>query len=110
QPVDQRLQMREAAELSETRGRLLEIETGEGVGIGAVRLDTEAVEKGAPDKMRRSSGHGADPEIDARFAKIHRQQLRMRVGHVQDARVSEVLEVIDTGGIGATRFQRQPTG
>ena len=55
QSVDQRLQMRKAAELAETCRRFLEIEKGEGVGVGAVGLDAEPVEKGAADQMRRPS-------------------------------------------------------
>ena len=35
QAVDQRFQVREAAELAETGGGFLEIEKGEGVGVGA---------------------------------------------------------------------------
>ena len=72
QPVDQRLQMREAAKLAEAACGLLEIEKREGVGVGAVRLDAEAVEEGAADQVRRLACHRADPEIDARLAKIDR--------------------------------------
>ena len=110
QAVDQRLQVCEAAELAEARGGFLEIETGEGVGAGAVRLDAEPVEEGAADQMRRLAGHRADPEIDARLAKIDRQQLRMGVGHVQDARVAEALEIVDAGVVGAARDPRQACG
>ena len=103
QAVDQRLQMREAAELAEADGGFLEIETGEGVGIGAVGLDPKSIEKGAAHQMRRPSLHRADAEIDTRFAEIHRQQLRMRVGHVQDARIAEAFEIVDAGVVGAAR-------
>ena len=101
QPVDQRLQMREAAELAEPRGAFLEIETGEGIGIGAIGLDAEAIEESLADQMRRLALHRADAEIDARLAKIHRQQLRMGVGHVQDARVAEAFEIVDALRVGA---------
>ena len=46
-PVDQRLQMRKAAELAESPGGLLEFDAGEGIGVGAVGPDAEAVEEGA---------------------------------------------------------------
>ena len=80
QALDQRLQMREAAELAEAGRGFLEIETAEGVGVGTVGPDAKSIEKGAADQMRWFSLHRADPEIDARFANIHRQQLRVRVG------------------------------
>ncbi len=107
QPVDQRLQMRKAAELAEPYRGLLEIEAGEGIGVGAVGPDAETVEKGAADQMRRPALHRADAEIDARLAKIHRQQLRMGIGHVQDARIAEALEVVDARRVGAAREPRQ---
>src|SRR5205085_3388203 len=96
-PVDQRLQMREAAEFAEAGGRFLEIDAGEGISVGAVRLDVEPVEKGPADQMRRFPLQGADPEIDARFAKIDRQKLRVRVGDMQDARIAEAFEIVDAG-------------
>ncbi len=93
--------------LPKRRGGLLEIEKGEGVGVGAVRLDAEAIEKGAADQMRRLALHRADAEIDARLAKIHRQQLRMRVGHVQDARIAEAFEIVDAALSARAREPRQ---
>src|SRR6195256_711595 len=99
--------MREAAEPAEAGGGLFEIEEGESVGIGAVRPHAEAFEEGAADQMRRLAGHRADPEIDAGFAKIHRQQLRVGVGDVQDARIAEALEVVNAGALGAAREPRQ---
>src|ERR1700704_3654732 len=102
--------MREAAEPAEAGGGLFEIEEGESVGIGAVRPHAEAFEEGAADQMRRLAGHRADPEIDAGFAKIHRQQLRMGVGHVQDAGIAEAFEIVDACRVGAAREARQAPG
>jgi hypothetical protein len=107
QPVDQRLQMREAAELAKACGGFLEIDRCEGVGVGAVRPNSEPVEKGAAYQMRRLSLHRADPEIDARFAKVGRLQLRMRVGDVQDTCVAEAFEIVNACAVGAARYQRQ---
>src|SRR5882672_10089315 len=102
--------MREATEPAEAGGGFFEIETGEGVGIGAVRPHAKAFEKGAADQMRRLSGHRADPEIDAGLAKIHGLQLRMGVGHVQDAGIAEAFEIVDAWRIGAAREPRQARG
>src|SRR3979411_3290607 len=102
--------MRKTAELAEACGGFLEIEKGEGVGVGAVGPDAESIEKGAADQMRRLSFHRTDAEIDAGFAKIHRQQLRMGVGHVQDAGIAEAFEIVDACRVGAAREARQAPG
>src|ERR1700738_1574116 len=77
---DQGLEMRKAAKLAKAHGGFLEIDGGEGIGVGTVGPDADPIEKGAADQMRRLSLHDADAEIDARFAEIHRQQLRVGVG------------------------------
>ena len=102
--------MGEAAELAEAGSGFLEIDTGEGVGVGAIGPDGEPVEKRAAHQMRRLALHRAQPEIDARLTKIHRQQLRMRVGHVQDARVAETFDIVDAGVVRAARHARQDAG
>jgi hypothetical protein len=103
QLVDQRLQMRKAAEPAEPAGGLLELDAGKGVSVGAVGSDAEAVEERLADQVRRLAGHRTDAEIDAGLAEEHRLQLRMGVGRVQDARVTEAFEVVDARGIGAAR-------
>src|SRR3954466_203337 len=106
QAVDQRLEMCEAAELAKTQGRLLEIETGEGMGVGAVALDAEPLQKSAPDEMRRLTCQRADPDVDARLAEMNWQQLGMRIGDVQDARIAEALEIVHAGALGSPRDPR----
>src|SRR3981081_4415719 len=102
--------MRKTAELAEACGGFLEIEKGEGVGVGAVGPDAESIEKGAADQMRRLSFHRADAQIDARFAEIPRQQLRVSVGHVQDARIAEAFEIVNAGIVGRACETRPSTG
>src|ERR1700712_2535761 len=97
--------MREAAELAEPSSVLLELDAGESIGIGAVGADAETVEKGLADQVRRVAQHRADADIDARLAKIDRLELRMRVGHVQDARIAEAVEIV--GAVGAASAPRQ---
>ncbi len=107
QPVDQRLQVGEAAELAESSGGFFKFDIGEGIGVGAVGADTEAIEEGFSDQMRRVAPHGADAEIDAWLAKKHRPELRMHIRDVQDAGVAEALQIVHARIVGATRQPRQ---
>jgi hypothetical protein len=97
--------MREAAELAEPGGGFLEFDKGEGVGIGAVGADAEAIEKSLADHMRRVALHGADADIDARLAEIDRLELRMRIRHVQDARIAEAVEIVGAVGTAGEPWQ-----
>ena len=110
QAVDQRLQMREAAEPAVAVRGLREIEIGEGVRQPRFRRDAEMLEKGLADQMRRPAGHAADAEIDARLAEIHRRKLRMRVGHVQHARIAELADVVEIVGFGGAGEARNDAG
>src|SRR6185437_14706 len=92
-----RLQMRKSAELAEARGGFLEIKEREGVDVGAVGLDAKPVEESMADQMRRLALHRADSEVDVRLAEKHRLQLRMGIGHVQDARIAEAREIVNAG-------------
>src|ERR1700739_3060394 len=56
--------------------------------------------------MRRLSLHRAEPKIDAGFAKISRQQLRMGVGDMQDTRIAEAFEIINACVVGTVRATR----
>src|SRR5690349_13741504 len=53
--------------------------------------------------MRGLARHLADTDIDAGLAEIDRLQLRMRIGHVQDACIAEALEVVDARRLGGAR-------
>jgi hypothetical protein len=86
--------------LPKRKADFLEIETGEGMGVGAVALDAEPLQESASDEMRRLACHRADPDVDARLAEMNRQQLGMRIGDVQDARIAEALEIVHAAGIG----------
>ena len=72
QAVDQRFEMREAAEPAIAVRGFVEIEKREGVRQPALGRDAEMLEKGLADQMRRLAGHRADAEIDARLAEIDR--------------------------------------
>jgi hypothetical protein len=59
--------------------------------------------------MRWLTGHCAEAEIDARFAKIAGQKLRMGIGDVQNAGVAEAFEIVNTA-LRAPRSPRQAAG
>jgi hypothetical protein len=111
-PVDQCLQMRKTAELAESPGGPLELDTGESISVGAVGADAETVEESSCDQMRRIAPHRAYAEIDARLAEKHRPQLRVGIGDVQDARIAEALEIVDARiVVGGLRIEpRQAAG
>ncbi|MEY9373699.1 hypothetical protein ABIE83_008317 [Bradyrhizobium diazoefficiens] len=78
-----------------------------GIGIGAVGPDSEPLEKGAADQMRRPSRHLPDSDIDAGLAEIDRVELRMRVGDVEDPGMAETFEVVNARRFSAARKPRQ---
>ncbi len=94
QLVDQRLEMRKATQAAVAPGVTFEVEKREGMGLRAVARHAELLEKRLSHQMRRPAAHGADADIDAGLAKMHRLQLRMGVRHVQHARIAEWREVV----------------
>ena len=109
QPVDQSLQVRKAAHAAVAVRGVLIIEEGEGVGDAATRHDVEIFEEGAADDVRRLSTHIADADIDARFAEIHRLQLGVGVGQMQDADIAEAADVVEIV-VGRQRDARRNAG
>ena len=97
---------RETAELAKSPGGFLELDTSEGIGIGAVGTDAEAIEKRLSDQMRWVAPHRADAEIDARLAEAHWQQLRVAIGEVQQRYVPEWRQVVERFVL-RTRSQRK---
>jgi hypothetical protein len=68
----------------------LEIQVGEGVRLRASRLDPVLLQKIDADQVRRL----AVADVDARLAEIHRQELRMHVGDVQQAHIAEARHFV----------------
>src|SRR5947209_4087513 len=82
--------MRIAAGLAVSASGRLEIERSEGVGSGAPRRQAEMLEERLADEMRRL----AIAQVDGRFAKMQRQQLRVHIGDVQERNVAECWNVV----------------
>ena len=96
QAVGQRLEMREAAQPAVAMRRLAEIEIRERMReprpLGAM---PKCSRNARADQMRRLTRHGADADVDARLAEIALAQLRVRIGHMQDADVAEAADVVN---------------
>ncbi len=108
---DQCRQVREAAHLAVGVGRVNIVETGESMRLNRVWLDTEMLEQRVADQMRRQAAHRTDAEIDLRLAEIHRVQLRMGIGDMQQADVAVLRQVVQmaciAGGIAHTVLQQE---
>ena len=68
------------------------------------------------DQVRRLARGRPDAEVDARLAEVHRQQLRVAIGEVQQANVAErrqLVEALRRGRLGrqhARRVERETRG
>ena len=97
------------------RGRF-EVETRECMRARGARRDARLLEQMLADEMRRPTGRLAEPEVDARLAKVDRHQLRMAVGEVQEADVAEPRGLVESlgrsglGGEGTAMLERHPAG
>ena len=91
---DQRREVREAAGLAVGARGFLEVEIGERVRLARSRRDAEMLQQRLADQVRRLALGGAEAEVDVRLAEVHRQQLRVAVGEVQQARVAERLDAV----------------
>ncbi len=104
--------MRESTHRAVCARRALEIEMSERVCSTRSRRDAEVPEQRFADQMRWLAARAARAEVDAGLAEPRRLQLRMAVGDVQEADVSERLEpfvqVLAVRAIGrAARIDRQ---
>ena len=106
--------MREAADAAVGARRRLEVEEREGMSAGGARCDARLLEQLFAHQVRRSTGRLAQPQVDARLAKLDRRQLRVTVGEVEEADVAEPRRVVEPfglpgiGGEGAAMLERHP--
>ena len=113
QPLDQRGEMCEAANLAIGSCRRDEISRGEGVRVARPRRDAEVAQEGPAHQMRRTSRSIAQAEVDARLAKVRRQQLPMTIREVQQMHVAKARHVVDVGRVprrGAMTCERETPG
>ncbi len=86
--LDQRGQVRKTADPPVPARGLDEIEMGERVRRGRVRLQTIVLQESVADQMRRTIERAADADIDRGLAEVDRLQLRVAVGEMQQVDVA----------------------
>ena len=101
--LDQRRQVSETADLAEHARRLLEIQVGVGMLLDAAASNTEVLQQLVADQVRRLAIGSADAQIDVGLAEIDRIQLRMAIGKMQDARITECRHIVEFRIIAARR-------
>src|SRR6218665_3206004 len=81
----------------------MEVQAGEGMGFTRAWAQTGRLEQVLADQMRQAAFLLAEAQVDAGLAEGDGQQLRMAVGHVQQAEGAKALEgwggVIGLGGL-----------
>jgi hypothetical protein len=101
--------MREPADRAVAACRGLEVEMGEGVRLRAAGRDAELAQQVLAHEVRRPVGIDAGADVRLRLPVIPRQELRVAVGEVEQARVAELRDVVQ-GGVLAARVERHPGG
>ena len=94
--------MGKATDLAVALGGTLEIEIAEGMRLGRAGTNTELLEQRLAHQMRRAVETTGHTQIDTGLAEIHRQQLRMAVGEMQQRHIAKAGQVVEAriGGIG----------
>ena len=98
--------MREAADCPEGVCRLREVEIREGVRLACGGFDAEVQQQRLADEVRRPPARGTEAEIDIRLTEVDRIELRVAVGEMQQAHVSERGGVVVERGPVATLERR----
>ncbi len=89
--------MGEPTDLAEAPCGLFEVEIGEGMCIRAAGGYRKLLEQVLANQMGWLSDRRADADVDARFAEIDGQELRVAIGEVQQRDVAEGRQLIGVG-------------
>ena len=99
QPLDQRRKVREASDLTVHFCRGNEIARRECMRVTRSRRNAEVTQERLAHQMRWASRGIANAEVDARLAKVRRQQLGVTIGEVQKMHVAEARHVVGAYGL-----------
>src|SRR6185295_3507017 len=86
---DERCEVREPAELAVHPRRSIEIQIGECVRVPRAGTNPEIAQQCLADEVRWPAGCAGDAKVHRWFAVVNRIELRVAVGVVQEAYVSE---------------------
>ena len=89
--------MGETADPAVLGGRLVEIQVGEGMGLDAARLDAEMLQEGSCPPHAVPCPGAADAEVHVGLAEIHRIELRVGIGDMQNGDISEFGHFVEIG-------------
>ena len=99
--LDQRGQMREAANLAIAFGRLFIVQVTQGVGFRRTGAHLGGLEQVLAHQVRQVTAHRTQADVDAGFAEINGLELRMAIGHVQEGHIAELGNVVQAIGCNA---------
>ena len=92
--LDQGGQMGKAPHLAIAAGGLVKVQMGQRMGLGRAGAQARGLEQVLTHQMRQLPAHAAHAQVDAGFAKVDGQQLRMAVGHVQKRHLTKTRRVV----------------
>src|SRR5690625_5681562 len=75
-------------------GRLTKGQIGKGMGSGGIGLDTIKIKEIIAHYMRRPIAGRTHTYVDARLAKINRQQLGMAISNMQEMLITKTRDII----------------
>src|SRR5690625_5123528 len=86
--------MGKAPHLAILFGRLTKGQIGKGMGSGGIGLDTIKIKEIIAHYMRRPIAGRTHTYVDARLAKINRQQLVMAISNMQEMHITKTRDSI----------------
>ena len=102
--------MREAAHLAVAFGGGFKVQSTQGMRLGGVGFDACGFEQFSAYQVRQLPFHGPQAQIHAGFAKVHRQQLRMAVSHVQKRHLTKTWHVVQAFSISSVFLRKAGQG
>ena len=102
--LDQGGQVGKATHFAVASRSLVKVQIGQGMGLCRAGAQARRLEQVLTHQMRQLAAHAAHAQVDAGFAKVDGQQLRVAVGHVQKRHLPKPGRIVQAlaggGGVG----------